>query len=284
MLEAAIGEEQQGEVLGGTHHGFGGVAAIEGAEALELDQHTIGGEGAGNGGDLGEAALEGREPGVELGFQILLLAAQDLTLLAGEAHIGQANGEGIDLLAEGLQLGCGADLGLAALDLLEQALAVEAGVESQGGTAGGGIGVAEGSLGAPGELGGEGPAARLGQAGKNPLHVEGLLLDALAHAGGGDVDAALIEVKDAQVVEAAGQIGAEGGVGRRQLAVDVHRLFCGGEGLVAAAQFAVADAQVVEAAWPDRRGRRGWSSPARGGSSPPLLWGARASSRRPSSL
>ena len=43
-----------------------------------------------------------------------------------------------------------------------------------------------------------------------------------------------------------GQIAQEGRVGLRQLAIDLHRFFCGGQRLLAAAQFAVADAQVVQ--------------------------------------
>ena len=52
-------------------------------------------------------------------------------------------------------------------------------------------------------------------------------------------------VAAAQVGQGSGQIAQIGRIGLRQLPIDLHRFFCGGQGLLAAAQFAIGNAQVI---------------------------------------
>ena len=88
----------------------------------------------------------------------------------------------------------------------------------------------------------------------------------------------------AEVVQRAGEVGQEGGVGAGQLAVDLDGFLGRGQRVLAAPHLAVADAEVVQRAWRGRAGRPGWRWPARG-----TIWtassvGASASWRRPTSL
>ena len=216
------------------------------AVALELDQRPSSRQQPGDLGGLHQLGPDlGQQP-IQLLLQPLLLLQQPFALGDGEAGAGQLGGDGLQLFQQRPLRPTAGQQRLAALDVEQQTMTVQAGEQGQLGAGGALPGHRKGDLPAIAKHFHQRLAAALRQQRQLALQVAHLSTHHLLQQGRSRSRIAPLDLQTGQVRGAPGQPLQVGRVGLRQLAIQPQRFLRGRQRLLAAAHTAVPDAQVVE--------------------------------------